>query len=127
MEIDETLLCALGLAAQILEELPEHLRPQSNIADLRRILSRESTGHDEFIIAQTIATALAFRALNSNRLPLDLSDPERATTRLNDQMHEYRKRVQEFRMLFEAAARCDAKTLAMHFSPGPREAPATPG
>ena len=30
MEIDETLLCALGLAAQILEELPEHLRPQSN-------------------------------------------------------------------------------------------------
>jgi hypothetical protein len=115
MEIDETLLRAL--AAQILEELPDPLRPESNIADIRRVLRGESTGGDGFIIAQAIAAALAFRALSPNRLPLDFSDPERATARLNDRMQEFRNRTQEFRTLFEAAARCDAWTLAIHFAP----------
>jgi hypothetical protein len=117
MEIDETLLRALGLAVQILEELPDHLRPESNIADIQRILSGESSGGDGFIIAQAIATAIAFRALGANGSPLDFSDPERATARLNDRMQEFRSRMQEFSTLFEAAARCDAWTLAIHFAP----------
>jgi hypothetical protein len=116
MEIDGTLLRALGPVAHILEELPDHLRPESNIAAIRRILSGESTGGDGFIIAQAIATALAFRALSANRLQLDFSDPERATGRLNDRMQEFRDQAREFGTLFEAAALCDPWALATHFA-----------
>jgi hypothetical protein len=34
---DQNVRRALGLALQILEELPEKLRPHSNIADLRKL------------------------------------------------------------------------------------------
>jgi hypothetical protein len=106
----ETLRRALGLAAQILEELPDHLRPRSNIEDMRRILDRVSTGRDSYIIAQAIATALAFRALNANSLPFDFeSDSERAIARLDG-------RMQDFRTLFEAAKHCNAGLLAFHFA-----------
>jgi hypothetical protein len=107
---DETLRRALGLAAQILDELPKHLRPRSDIEDMRRILDGRSTGRDGYIIARAIATALAFRAIANNARPLDFdANPDRAMARFAD-------RVRDFRALFEAAKRCDATAVATCFA-----------
>jgi hypothetical protein len=102
MKSDETLWRALGLAVQILEELADDLRPEDDIADMRRMLNGESTGRDEWVVTQAVATALAFRAISASRLPV-------ASANLNN-------RIQEFRALFEAAARCNAWALGASFT-----------
>jgi hypothetical protein len=66
-EMDESMLRALGIAIQILGEMPDHLRPESDISEMREIMAGKSTGRDFFIVTQAVATALAYRAMNAMR------------------------------------------------------------
>ncbi len=52
----------LGPAVQILEEMPEGLRPKINTKDINAIQAGEDTGRNGLIITEAIANALAFRA-----------------------------------------------------------------
>jgi hypothetical protein len=66
MDIPENIRRALGLAYQILLDLPEQLRPESDAADMQQLLEGKSTGdtgRDGLIIASGVATALAWRTL----------------------------------------------------------------
>jgi hypothetical protein len=60
-----TMRCALALAIQILEELPDYLHPDSNIEDMRDLLAGVTTERDGFVVAEAVATALAFRAFTA--------------------------------------------------------------
>jgi anthranilate phosphoribosyltransferase len=91
----------LGLAIQILEDMPEHLQPHSNIEDIRKILAGEETGRGPLIIAQAIATALAFRT-------------QQALTVVADGIGHV-NRMNEFSALFGLVQRCDVTTLTMYF------------
>jgi hypothetical protein len=107
-EISESRLRALAIAVQVLEELPDELRPDSNIDDMREMLAGKSTGRDWLILSQAVATALAFRAANAMSVRRDFSDPEHAVAGLTN-------RNQEFSALFELAGRCNAPLLALYF------------
>jgi hypothetical protein len=48
-ELNNDLRRALGLAVQILEDMPEWLRPHSNMEAMRSLLAGNSTGRDGFI------------------------------------------------------------------------------
>lgn len=60
-ELNNELRRALGLAVQLLADLPEWLRPESDMDDMRMLLAGGSTGRDGYIIAQALATALVYR------------------------------------------------------------------
>jgi hypothetical protein len=101
---------ALGLAIQRLEELPDDLRPRSNIDDMKALLAGQSTGRDGLIQTEAVATALAHlsqRALSVSPY-LDRDRVDNAVAGLNNRMHD-------FRALFDLAKRCDAETLAIKF------------
>ncbi len=118
---DEGLLRALGLAVQVLEELPDKLRPGSNIADMRRLLAGNSTGRDPLIVTQAVAAALAFRSLHLAGVAPDWRDADAACAGFNN-------RVNELASLFKLAATCDAYLLALYFEGACRNlAPAPPG
>jgi hypothetical protein len=51
----------LGLAVQILEEMPEGLRPKINTKDIQAILAGDDTGRNGLIITEAAAAALVFR------------------------------------------------------------------
>jgi hypothetical protein len=106
MEIQEPIARALGITIQILEELPDDLRPDSNIADMREILAGNTTGRDSHIIVQAIATALAFRA--SNAMTIKRQNAARAMSGANN-------RWTEFGALFKLASQCDPSALALYF------------
>jgi hypothetical protein len=99
---------ALSIAVQILEELPDELRPDSNIDDMREMLAGKPTSRDGLILTQAVATALAFRAVNAMSVRRDYSNPEHALSSLNN-------RNQEFSALFELARHCDAPLLGLYF------------
>jgi hypothetical protein len=88
-EMGESRLRALGIAVQILEELPDELRPDSNIADMREMLAGNSTGRDGLILTQAVATALAFRAVNAMNVRRDYSNPEHAVAGLTNRNQEF--------------------------------------
>jgi len=101
---------ALGLAIQLLEELPDDLRPRSNIVDMKVLLAGQSTGRDGLIQTEAVATALAHlsqRALGVSPY-LDHNRVDNAIAGLNNRMHD-------FRAIFDLAKRCDAGTLAIKF------------
>lgn len=106
MEIAEPIAHALGIAIQILEELPDDLRPDLNIDDMREILAGNTTGRDGYIIRQAIATALAFRA--SNAMTIKRQNAARA-------MSGAENRWREFGALFELASQCDPSALGLEF------------
>jgi hypothetical protein len=107
-EMGESRLRALAIAVQVLEELPDELRPDSNIDDMREMLAGKSTGRDWLILTQAVATALAFRAMNAMRVSRDYSNPEHALAGLNN-------RNQEFSALFELVGQCNAPLLSLYF------------
>ena len=67
-ELSEDARRMLGLAMQILEDLPEWLQPASNMADMRTILAGGNTGRDELIISEAVNTALAWRTHKPQRI-----------------------------------------------------------
>ena len=99
---------AIGIAIQALEELPDHLRTMSNIADLRRMLAGEDTGRDGVIAVQAIALALAFRtqtAMLSGQSPMS----EARGVGFNN-------RLQEFAAIFDLIRHCSSpQMLAMAY------------
>src|SRR5215471_13474564 len=83
---------ALGLAIQILEELPDDLRPRSNIEDMKALLAGQSTGRDGLIQTEAVATALAHlsqRALGVSPY-LDRDRVDNAVAGLNNRTHDFR-------------------------------------
>lgn len=99
---------ALGLAVQILEELPDHLRPKSNIEDMRGLLEGQSSGRDGVIVVEAIATALAWRTQQMIANPPRFDDTE-----LGVQVHN--NRLSELTALFELVRQADARTFAIYF------------
>lgn len=107
-EHQETMRRALGLAVQILEEMPEELRPVSNIADMRRMMNGESTGRDGPIQMEAIATALAFRTRTAHDAGAFING-EGGFIGLQNRMNE-------FRDLFALIQLCDPWTLAVKYA-----------
>jgi hypothetical protein len=105
--MDENLRRALGLAVQILDEMPTEFRPANNIKEMRGILAGRSSGRDDILLTQAVATALAFRAVSAMRAKRDLSRPSGLSGL------DYR--LKEFGDLFEMAARCSPSMLGMYF------------
>jgi hypothetical protein len=104
--VEEDLRRQLGLAIQILEELPDKFRPESNIADMREILSGEWDGPDArvtVLLVQAVAIALAFRTLTV------LNTPIRRDSRNEN-------RIAEFQTLFELVKLADAGVLASYYA-----------
>jgi hypothetical protein len=106
MDIPENIRRALGLASQILEDMPEQLRPESDIEDMRQLLASEGTGdtgRDGLLICQAIATALAWRT--------------RQWPKFNPQYPELiNERWGELTSLFEVVRQIDARTFALTYS-----------
>lgn len=101
---------ALGLTIQILEELPNDLRPRSNIEHMKALLAGQSTDRDGAIQTEAVATALAHlsqRALGVSPY-LDRGRLDNAVAGLNNRGHD-------FRAIFDLAKRCDAGALAIMF------------
>jgi len=110
---EEDLRRQLGLAIQILEELPEKFRPASNIADMREILAGEWDGPDAratVLLVQAVATALAFRTLTV------LNAPTRRDSRNEPYMGGVENRIAEFQTLFELVKLADAGVLASYYA-----------
>ena len=105
VELDNDMRRALGLAVQILEDLPEWLRPESNMDEMRALLAGQSTGRDSVILTEAAAIALAWRTLNIiEGKPHDAANAD-----------EHTKRVEEFRALFAIAKRIDAFPFALRY------------
>jgi hypothetical protein len=113
--VEEDLRRQLGLAIQILEELPDKFRPDSNIADMREILAGQWDGPDArvtVLLVQAVATALAFRTLTV------LNTPTRRDSRNELYMGGLENRIAEFQTLFELVKLADAGVLASYYAAG---------
>ena len=109
--MDEKLRRVLGLVIQILAEMRKGLRPESNIREMRQLLAGGTSGRDDWVVTEAVATALAHRALDSLSLKRDFSSPEAREA----YSVGFQNRRSEFRDLFELARRCEPSTLALHF------------
>ncbi|MHC2839808.1 hypothetical protein [Bradyrhizobium diazoefficiens] len=87
--VPEDIRSALGLAEQILQELPDELRP-----NMRALLTGEASVHDGLIIAEAIATALAIT-----------NPPYRDGDDRDLRADAYNARMSEFATLFELVMR----------------------
>ena len=105
IKLDDNLRRALGLAVQILEDVPEHLQPASNMNDMRAMLEGRSSGRDGLIVAEAIAIALAWRTLMIADNP-----PSRENSEV------YSRRMEEFRALFEALRSVDVWRVATSYN-----------
>jgi hypothetical protein len=105
IELNNDIRRALGLAVQILEDMPEWLQPLSNMDDMRDLLARESTSRDGAILTEAAATALAWRTLEIVEAP-----PLEAA---NAEVHI--RRVEEFKALFALVKRIDASHFALRY------------
>jgi hypothetical protein len=109
----------LGLAVQILDDLPRWLRPASNMNDMRAILNGEDSGRDGQIIVQAVATALAWR---SQQAITDVIGAGLSATAPEDRQRVYTafarldNRMQEFSALFKLVQLCDARTFAVYYN-----------
>jgi hypothetical protein len=111
--VQEDLRRQLGLAIQILEELPDKFRPESNIVDMREILAGGWDGPDArvtVLLVQAVATALAFRTLTV------LNAPTRRASRNEPYMGGLENRIAEFQTLFELVKLADAGVLASYYA-----------
>jgi hypothetical protein len=114
----DTMRRALALAVQILEELPDHLRPESNIEDMRDFSDGETTGRDGFIMAEALATALAFRAFTAMTTKTP-NDTDAMVASINS-------REREFASLFTLVRHVNPELLAMLFTQACRRIADTP-
>ena len=103
-ELSEDARRMLGLAMQILEDLPEWLQPASNMADMRTILAGGYTGRDELIISEAVATALAWRTQQATAHPIVDNEPG-----FNNRLHEWES-------LFGLIQLCDAQLCAISYN-----------
>ena len=111
----DTVRRALALAVQILEELPDQLRPESNIEDMRDLSGGETTGRDGFIMAEALATALAFRAFTAMTTKTP-NDTDAMVASINN-------REREFASLFTLVRNVNPELLAMLFTQRAGELP----
>jgi hypothetical protein len=75
-ELPENMRRALGIAYQVLQELPVQLRPESDIEDMQQILEGKGTGdtgRDGLLICTAVATALAWRTRQWPKFNPDLT------------------------------------------------------
>jgi hypothetical protein len=101
---------ALGIAVQVLEDLPERLRPASNIEDMKALIAGETTDRAGLLLVQAVATALAFRVQSA------LANPQqwnREDATEDTEPVGFNNRVQEFTALLELAKSSDARMLAL--------------
>jgi hypothetical protein len=89
----------LGLAVQILEEMPEGLRPKINTKDIHAILAGEDTGRNGLIMTEAIANALVFRTQQ-------VIDQPAAINSVN---------IQKLFVLFQLVQHCDAWNFAVKY------------
>lgn len=105
IELDNNVRRALGLAVQVLEDLPEWLRPESNMDDMRDLLAGKSSGRDGVIVTEAIAIALAWRTREVTE-----SKPHDAS---NADVHI--RRIDEFMGMFALAQHIDAHHFALSY------------
>lgn len=105
IELDNDMRRALGLAVQALEDMPNWLRPESNMDDMRGLLDGKSSGRDGIILAQAVAIALCHRTLAIIETP--------PSTAANSEVHS--RRFEEFRDLFAIAKRIDPFLFAVDY------------
>jgi hypothetical protein len=110
MNLSEDMRRALGLAVQILEELPDELLPYSNIEDMKGLLAGQSSGRDGWIVTEAVATALAYLTHRSITIPpmSDGNDRELSVQRMNTRVHE-------FAALFELVRQVEAYTFSASY------------
>jgi hypothetical protein len=89
----------LGLAVQILEEMPEGLRPKINTKDIHAIMAREDTDRNGLIRTEAVANALAFRTQQ-------VIDHPAAINGVN---------IQKLFVLFQLVQHCDAWNFAVKY------------
>jgi hypothetical protein len=108
--MDETVLRALGLAIQIIEEMPEQHRQSSDMHDMRLILEGGSTARDDYLIVQALTLALAWRA---STVPpsKNFADMEEADSAVVGVKNRWR----EFEELFAALAKANPNTVGFLF------------
>lgn len=96
----------LGTAADILEKLPLHIRPENDIKDMRALLRAGKTDIDDarqaYIFAEAMTTVLANHALTSGRWSID-------------EQHDRNRRQKLLERLFAKLASVDPQTVAALF------------
>jgi hypothetical protein len=98
---DEKLRRELATVAQILEDLPDGFRPESNIEDMHAILAGHATGRDGLIIMQGVTTALA---LCAHVAIAHQTSPDPGQQGFISIDEVYNGRIRAFAGLFQAAA-----------------------
>ena len=107
IRIEADLVQALAVA-----KLPDRLRPESNIKDMKTLIAGGTTGRDfraELLMAQAVAVALAFRTQSA------LANRRQNPTRLENATTWFNNQTQEFTTLFELAKLVNAGTFAFAF------------
>jgi hypothetical protein len=105
-ELDNDTRRTLGLAVQVLEDLPDWLQPASNMRDMRSLLDGKSTTRDEVILAEAAAVALIHRTIDIvESEPFGPNNAEVYSTRLH-----------EFHALLAVLQRADPWTLAIFYA-----------
>jgi hypothetical protein len=89
----------LGLAVQILEEMPEWLRPKINTKDIHAILAGEDTGRNGLIMTEVVANALVFRTQQVIDQPAAINSAN----------------IQKLFVLFQLVQHCDAWNFAVKY------------
>jgi len=108
-----TLQRILGLAVQILEDLPDNHQPKSDMADMRRIMAGEDTGRDGMIQHEAVAVVLAW--MTKRALAKDFFwDESKGSTEAK--MVGFQNQLREFTELFQLIERCSPEMLALAYN-----------
>jgi len=96
----------LGAAADILERLALHIRPENDIKGMRALLRADKTDIDDarqaYIFVEAMTTVLANHALTSGRWNID-------------EQHDRNHRQKQLEILFAKLASADPQTVAVLF------------
>ena len=96
----------LGTAVDILEKLPLHIRPESDIKDMRALLRAGKTDIDDarrvYIFVEAMTTVLANYVLSSGRWDID-------------ERRDRNRRQKQLETLFAKLASADPQTVAVLF------------
>jgi hypothetical protein len=122
IHINDNIRRALGLAEQILQELPTRRRPDSNIQDMRGLLDGRSSGRDDYIICEAIATALAWRKqdviANPPNFEAQVDQHRHPAFAQAEQAHSsvgtkvFSDRIDELRAVFDLVRQANAESFA---------------
>ena len=119
VKLDNNVRRALGLAVQILEDLPAELRPESNMEDMRGLLAGKSSdrvGRDNLLIIEAIATAIVWRTLEIVNAPPHKPMPaDTPSTEVRAMYDVFERRINEFRTLFELSQQFEPSVFAMRY------------